>query len=152
MVLDSHLGIVVNPGDVKLMTKPGDPYAWRILTIDKSALFTKQLSKHSIRAYVDLCNGIGTHFEAVQPERAADHTLLAAHEIPAEECCSQAVDDLSRKETLKAGLTALKELYKMNHQMIANSSLSLNGGTFGVVPRRHEDAYSRTVANLNMKF
>ena len=36
-------------------------------------MFNKQLSKHSTGAYIDLCNGVGVHFKAVQAEGAADY-------------------------------------------------------------------------------
>jgi hypothetical protein len=59
--------------DVKLITKPEDLYQWSILTPRKAALFNKQLSKHSTRAYIDLCNGVGVHFKAVLGKSAIDH-------------------------------------------------------------------------------
>ncbi|KFZ19606.1 hypothetical protein V502_03529 [Pseudogymnoascus sp. VKM F-4520 (FW-2644)] len=69
----SQLGLAILPTDVKLITKPEDLYQWSILTAGKSALFNRQLSKHSTGAYIDLCNGVGIHFEAVLAEGAADY-------------------------------------------------------------------------------
>ncbi|RDL31538.1 Uncharacterized protein BP5553_09747 [Venustampulla echinocandica] len=71
--IHSRLGIAVLPANVKLMTKSEDPYQWNIFSTDKTALFDKQLSKHSTGAYIDLCNGVGVHFEAVLSEGAANH-------------------------------------------------------------------------------
>jgi hypothetical protein len=36
-------------------------------------LFNKQLSKHSTRAYIDLCNGVGVHFKAVLRKGASEY-------------------------------------------------------------------------------
>ncbi|KFZ17519.1 hypothetical protein V501_01689 [Pseudogymnoascus sp. VKM F-4519 (FW-2642)] len=72
-VPDSQLGLAILPADVKLITKPEDLYQWSILTAGKSALFNKQLSKHSTGAYIDLCNGVGVNFKAVIGEAAANY-------------------------------------------------------------------------------
>ncbi|OBT41545.1 hypothetical protein VE00_08660 [Pseudogymnoascus sp. WSF 3629] len=71
--IHSQLGLAILPTDVKLITKPEDLYQWSILTAGKAALFNKQLSKHSTRAFIDLCNGVGVHFKAVLAERAANY-------------------------------------------------------------------------------
>ncbi|PQM43931.1 hypothetical protein VE01_10827 [Pseudogymnoascus verrucosus] len=57
----------------KLANHIQDLYQWSYLTARKAALFNKQLSKHSIGAYIDLCNGVGVHFKAVLGEGAADY-------------------------------------------------------------------------------
>ncbi|KFY32534.1 hypothetical protein V493_00110 [Pseudogymnoascus sp. VKM F-4281 (FW-2241)] len=69
----SQLGLTILPTDVKLITKPEDVYQWSILTPGRAALFNRQLSKHSTRAYIDLCNGVGVHFKAVLGKGAADY-------------------------------------------------------------------------------
>jgi hypothetical protein len=47
----------------------GDGYMWAPLPekehLFKKHLFTKQLSKHSIGVYMELCRGVGASFEAV---------------------------------------------------------------------------------------
>jgi hypothetical protein len=67
------LGLPFSPQTLKLITKREDPYQWSILTTDKLALFKKQLSKHSTGSYIDLCNGVGQHFEAVLAEGAMNY-------------------------------------------------------------------------------
>lgn len=39
----------------------------------KGCFVNKQLSKHSIGAYIDLCNGVGVHFKAVLRKGTADY-------------------------------------------------------------------------------
>ncbi|KFY00801.1 hypothetical protein O988_03098 [Pseudogymnoascus sp. VKM F-3808] len=56
-----------------LITKPENLYQWTILAAGKAAFFNKQLSKHSTRADIDLCNGLGVHFKAVLGKGAADY-------------------------------------------------------------------------------
>ena len=60
----TKLGITVEPAEVRLITSANDPYTWQILA-GKEHLFTKNLSKHSIGAYRELCRGVGVSFETV---------------------------------------------------------------------------------------
>ena len=60
----SKLGLSIQPAEVRLITGPDDAYAWQTLP-EKRHLFCKQLSKHSIGAYRELCRGVGVWFEAV---------------------------------------------------------------------------------------
>ena len=60
----TNLGISIEPAEVRLITRAGDPYTWRILP-EKQYLFEKHLSKHSIGAYRELCQEVGISFEAV---------------------------------------------------------------------------------------
>jgi len=60
----TKLGISIEPAEVRLITSADDPYTWQILA-EKQYLFTKHLSKHSIGAYKELCQGVGVSFEAV---------------------------------------------------------------------------------------
>ncbi|KFY98953.1 hypothetical protein V500_01501 [Pseudogymnoascus sp. VKM F-4518 (FW-2643)] len=69
----SRLDIAVLPGEVRLITRAEDPYRWNILTASTAALFKKQLSKHATGAYIDLCSGVGEHFEAVLAEGAVNY-------------------------------------------------------------------------------
>ncbi|KFY62667.1 hypothetical protein V497_02284 [Pseudogymnoascus sp. VKM F-4516 (FW-969)] len=71
--IHSQLGLTILPTNVKLITNPEDLYQWSILTAEKTALFNKQLSKHSTGAYIDLCNGVGVHFKAALGKGAADY-------------------------------------------------------------------------------
>lgn len=61
----NQLGISIEPAEIRLITSPDDPYAWRCLP-EKQHLFSKHLSKHSVGAYRELCREIGVSFEAVR--------------------------------------------------------------------------------------
>ncbi|CAI6342316.1 unnamed protein product [Periconia digitata] len=62
--IQSKLGIVIDPAQVRLLPSPDDPYTWRFLP-EKKHLFSKNISDHSISAYKDLSNGVGRTFEAI---------------------------------------------------------------------------------------
>jgi hypothetical protein len=58
---ESSLGMLVSPTDVRLITRPQDPYKWVWKTIplpEKRYLFKKQISKHCIRAYKEIYEGV----------------------------------------------------------------------------------------------
>jgi DNA repair exonuclease SbcCD ATPase subunit len=61
---ENNLGISINPAQVRLLTSIDDSYAWKALP-GKEHLFKKQLSKHSIGAYMELWREVGVSFEAV---------------------------------------------------------------------------------------
>ena len=68
---EAKLGITIEPAEVRLITNAEDPYIWQALP-EKSHLFKKQLSKHTIGAYKELCREVGVSFEAVLvPESTA---------------------------------------------------------------------------------
>ena len=50
----AKLGIYVDPTEVRLITSADDAYTWQNLPRIQY-LFQKQLSKHSVRAYRELC-------------------------------------------------------------------------------------------------
>jgi hypothetical protein len=60
----TNLGILIEPAEVRLITRADDPYTWQMLP-EKEHLFKKHLSKHSIGAYRELCRGVGVSFDAV---------------------------------------------------------------------------------------
>jgi hypothetical protein len=62
--LECTLGIVVEPTQVRLKPDVQDGYKWNALP-ETQHLFTKQLSKHSVGAYMELCREVGKSFEAV---------------------------------------------------------------------------------------
>jgi hypothetical protein len=68
LILINHvgctLGIVIEPAQVRLKPDAQDGYTWNVLS-EKRHLFTKQLSKHSVGAYMELCREVGKSFEAV---------------------------------------------------------------------------------------
>jgi hypothetical protein len=61
---EENLGMVVEPAQVRLITTADDLYSWKVLP-GKEHLFEKQLSKHSIGAYMELFRDVGDSFEAV---------------------------------------------------------------------------------------
>jgi hypothetical protein len=64
---ESKLGISINPSEVRLIPRAEDPYSWQYLPA-RIHLFEKNLSKHSICAYMELCREVGVSFEAVAKE------------------------------------------------------------------------------------
>ncbi|KAH6667432.1 hypothetical protein B0J14DRAFT_658881 [Halenospora varia] len=69
--IKSKLGISIDPSEVRLITRVEDPYSWQSLPA-RTHLFEKNLSKHSIGAYMELCREVGVSFEAV----AKDNNLF----------------------------------------------------------------------------
>ena len=55
---------------MRLITGGDDPYAWTILP-GKEHLFRKHLSKHSVEAYIELCQEVGVSFKAVPSQVCA---------------------------------------------------------------------------------
>lgn len=60
----SKLGIVVEPDLVHLIPKAADRYSWWRQP-ERDHLFSKQLSKHSYGAYMELIREVGISFEAI---------------------------------------------------------------------------------------
>ncbi|KFY68139.1 hypothetical protein V496_01259 [Pseudogymnoascus sp. VKM F-4515 (FW-2607)] len=65
--IKTKLGITVDPLEIRLITREQDPYSWQYLPA-ASHLFQKNLSNHSIGAYMELHREIGSSFEAVAKE------------------------------------------------------------------------------------
>ncbi|PNH35181.1 hypothetical protein VD0002_g6395 [Verticillium dahliae] len=57
--LATRLGIILDPSHVRLQTSREDAYAWQVLP-EKQYLSEKNLSNHSIRAYKELCDSVGS--------------------------------------------------------------------------------------------
>ena len=91
---ESKLGIDVEPEHIRLMPRPGDGYIWKQVAAEdesplekktlpaekealqakkktprKEHLFTKQLSKLSVGAYMELIRGVNVWFEAIAEPR-----------------------------------------------------------------------------------
>ncbi|QQK44156.1 Ferredoxin reductase-type FAD-binding domain [Penicillium digitatum] len=63
------LRIRVKPSDVRLKPPEGDRiYAWKVQSLYLRPLFKKHLSKHSVGAYMQLCEEIGSGFYAIFAE------------------------------------------------------------------------------------
>jgi hypothetical protein len=67
-ISECKLGILVEPVNVRLLPDLQDGYKWSVLP-EREHLFTKQLSKYSIGAYMELCREVGKSFEAVPPSQ-----------------------------------------------------------------------------------
>ena len=65
----NKLGIKVEPTNIRLRPGVEDGYDWKPLSgkedLFNEELFTKQLSKHSVGAYIELYRGLEVSFEAV---------------------------------------------------------------------------------------
>lgn len=77
------------------MPDTGDGYTWAVVP-EKKYLFTKQLSKHSVRAYMELCRSVDVSFEALKEpmigEREASRNVRMA-------CPSASVSTLGEENT-----------------------------------------------------
>jgi hypothetical protein len=62
--LESTLRIVIKSAQVQLKPDVQNEYMWNAL-LKRQHLFIKQLSKHSIRAYMKLYQEVGKSFKAV---------------------------------------------------------------------------------------
>lgn len=69
----ARLGITIEPAEVRLITNAEDPYSWQALP-ERSHLFRKQLSKHTIGAYKELCREVGISFEAALAPESSTFT------------------------------------------------------------------------------
>ena len=69
----AKLGISIEPTEIRLITNAEDPYKWQALP-EKSHLFRKQLSKHTIGAYKELCREVGISFEAALAPESSTFT------------------------------------------------------------------------------
>ena len=68
---EQQLGFPIDPLQVRLITGPDELYTWRYPP-EKAYLFQKQLSKHTMRACVELSAGVGKTFEAIKAPGAPD--------------------------------------------------------------------------------
>ena len=64
LCVDERLGLSIAPEDVRLITNREDQYKWVYLPCAQY-LFTKQLSKHTLKVYTEMFAMIGATFEAV---------------------------------------------------------------------------------------
>lgn len=64
-LIENRLGLMIDPSQVRLQPTVEDGYVWRPFP-EKEHLFKKQLSKHSVGAYMELCRDVGRSFEATK--------------------------------------------------------------------------------------
>ena len=71
---EQQLGLEVDPAEIRLVPSPTDPYAWPY-SPEQEHLFRKQLSKHNVGAYRQICEHLGHSIQVVlrdgQPVRAS---------------------------------------------------------------------------------
>ncbi|KAK5073343.1 hypothetical protein LTR70_010377 [Exophiala xenobiotica] len=60
-----QLGLDVDPADVRLVPGPTNPYVWRH-GLEQEHLFRKQLSKHNVSAYRQICQHLGNKRRGVK--------------------------------------------------------------------------------------
>lgn len=70
------LSVIIEPSQVRLVPNLQDGYMW-VRQPEREHLFMKQLSKHSVGAYMELCREINVSIEAV----AMVETNLAVCEL-----------------------------------------------------------------------
>ena len=101
----AKLGITIEPAEVWLITNAEDPYTWEALP-EKSYLFKKQLSKHNISAYRELCREVGLSFEAALAPKSSSFTGREPNEG------RQATVSMSVPQNLQTSFTAVIERLK----------------------------------------
>ena len=80
---EQQLGLPIDPGEVRLITGPDEPYNWSYMP-DKAHLFQKHLSKHTMGACVTLFDEVGKTFEATRTNACrADERLDRSTEVDA---------------------------------------------------------------------
>lgn len=75
---DTELGLVVELAHVHLRPNAKDKHTWAAL-LSTEHLFAKQLSKHSIGAFMELCREVGESFEAVAHPSLAVESFKRDH-------------------------------------------------------------------------
>ena len=73
-MLGSKLGLSIELSMIRLSPQPEDGYAW-LRSADREHLFSKQLSKHSVGAYMELCREVGSSVEAILPAPSGPDTI-----------------------------------------------------------------------------
>lgn len=101
----AKLGITIEPAEVRLITNAEDPYIWQALP-EKNHLFKKQLSKHNISAYRELCREVGLSFEAALAPDSSSFTGREPNKG------RQATISLSSPQTPQTSFTAVIERLK----------------------------------------
>lgn len=68
------------PSQVRLRTEDDSNYAWHVKGPQIKKLFDKQLSGHSVGAYISLIEEVGRSFWAVHPQMAKKVWILQWNE------------------------------------------------------------------------
>ena len=71
----TKLGITIEPEQVRLKPRPKDGYSW-LRQPEREHLFARQISKHSIGAYIEICREVGISIKAIsQPGEVSGHGI-----------------------------------------------------------------------------
>lgn len=122
--IEERTGISVKPSEVRLLTSRDDGYSWKYLT-EVEHLFSRNISKHSIGAYRELCAGLGKKFEAV-PSVISSSELSSqpSHIFPLEPIGEVEVSFSSRITQLATEIDNLRQkLSEVYEQLITETSL-----------------------------
>ncbi|ERF68671.1 hypothetical protein EPUS_05732 [Endocarpon pusillum Z07020] len=92
--LKVKLGLTIPGEDVRLITGRDDPYRWSGLP-GTEHLFTKQLSKHCLRSYIEIYHWVGNSFEALPND------TVEGEEHPSGASLKRAVPPADRDQSVK---------------------------------------------------
>ncbi len=90
------LGLTIPEEDVRLITGRDDPYRWSGLP-GTEHLFTKHLSKHCLRSYIEIYHGVGNSFEALSSD------MVEGEERPSGASLKRAVPSVDMNQSVKVG-------------------------------------------------
>lgn len=86
---ESRLGLLIDPVEVRLIPHHSDPYTWSYMP-QRRHLFRKQISKHNLGAYREMCTEVGRSFEAVARDAPVAYSYPSPRENSADQDPSQA--------------------------------------------------------------
>ncbi|KAE8371114.1 hypothetical protein BDV26DRAFT_299095 [Aspergillus bertholletiae] len=114
--IEITLGIAVNPSQVQLKAK-GTEYAWKIDDKLLKPLFKKNLSKHSVGAFIQLYHEVGKSFYAVQPGSVQKESRVNSDE-GLQKVVREKLDLASKLAAAEMQLTTMKAAKKQDEYVI----------------------------------
>ncbi|KAK5313823.1 hypothetical protein LTR70_007397 [Exophiala xenobiotica] len=135
-----QLGLDVDPADVRLVPGPADPYAWRY-GLEQEHLFRRQLSKHNVSAYRQICQHLGHAIQAVlhdgQPMRSSTPRDVDSGErsrlppsrsarSPPSHGCGDGEPGHTTRELSTEHRSALQELETENQSLLARLAVAVS--------------------------
>jgi hypothetical protein len=100
---ESELDLQIDPLQVRLIPSSDDPYTWSY-DPEVKHLFEKQISKHTLGAYQELCRWVGTRFKAI-PSGATGVTGVSGH-----------LAEVAKMEELEQSYMVLEQSYGVLEQ------------------------------------
>ncbi|KAK5308901.1 hypothetical protein LTR70_010751 [Exophiala xenobiotica] len=137
---EQQLGLDVDPAEVRLVPGPADPYAWQYGP-EQEHLFRKQLSKHTVSAYRQICQHLGHAIQAVlhdgQPVRSSTPRDVDSGKCsrfpppgspgsPSSHGCGHAVPGHTARELSTEHMFALQELETENQSLAARLDVAMS--------------------------